>query len=216
MLFGKKKKEETLKEMPIDEVRNMSKKGMTDHDIIKTLKSKGYSYEEIEKAMLQAVKTGVNEAEPAPKQRSRFEEFSMPPSGVQEEDFQSGDMPEFDAVLPEEQQSSPELMMEELIESVMEDKISKYDTEVKKLRESLDTMKNDMKTVEQKLTDIRAQPQESGSQELAEQIEDLQARVGGLERAFKQFLPSLTKNIESLSKMIHEMKQKHVEEKPYQ
>ena len=218
MLFGKKKKEETLKEMPVDEVRSMSKKGMTDHDIIKTLKSKGYSYEEIEKAMLQAVKTGVNESEsPAPqRQRPRFDDFSMPSSGVQEEDFQSGDMPEFESVLPEEQQSSPELMMEELIESVMEDKVSKYDTEVKKLRESLDTVRSDMKAIEQKMSDVRMQPQESGSQELGEQIEDLQARVGGLDRACQQFLPSLTKNIESLSKMIHEMKQKHIEEKPYQ
>ena len=43
-------------------------------------------------------------------------------------------------------------------------------------------------------------------QSLYAKVEDLEARVGGLEKAFKQFLPTLTRNIESLSAMIHEMK----------
>src|SRR3989344_6884793 len=173
-MFGKKKNEETLKEIPVDEVKSMSKKGMTDHDIIKTLKSKGYSYEEIEKAMLQAVKIGVEEPEMPQRQKPRFDNFSMPPSDVQQDEYQSGDMPEFESVLPEEQQQSPELMMEELIESVMEDKVSKYDAEVRSLRDSLDAMRNDMKLLEQKITDAKAQPQESLNQELADQMEDLQ------------------------------------------
>ncbi|MBI2579379.1 MAG: hypothetical protein HYW27_00575 [Candidatus Aenigmarchaeota archaeon] len=206
-MFGKKKKEEKMKELPIDEIQGMSRKGMTDHEIIKTLKSKGYSYEDIEKGMLQSVKNGVEE--PAPERR-RFEEFSAPPAPVQQ-DFQMSDMPEFDVVMPDEQQQSPELMMEELIESVMEDKVSKYEAEIKGLKETIDSLQNSIKAVEQKLSEAKSQPSESVNQEFTEQFEDLQARVGGLERAFKQFLPSLTRNIESLSKMIHEMKQKHPE-----
>ena len=42
----------------------------------------------------------------------------------------------------------------------------------------------------------------------ANKLDDLEARIGGLEKAFRQFLPSLTENIEALSKMIHEMKAK--------
>ncbi|MBI2172904.1 MAG: hypothetical protein HYT73_01690 [Candidatus Aenigmarchaeota archaeon] len=208
-MFGKKKKEEH-RELPVGEIRGMSGKGMTDHEIIKTLKSKGYSYEDIEKGMLQAVKTGVDEAPQPPQQRPKFEDFSGPPSAPQQ-DFQSDEMPEFDAIMPNEQQQSPELMMEELIESVMEDKISKYETEMKKLKDTVDTLSGSIKGIEQRLGELKSQPvSESNSQEMTEQLEDLQARVGGLERAFKQFLPSLTRNIESLSKMIHEMKQKHV------
>ncbi|MDI6721471.1 MAG: hypothetical protein QMD85_03710 [Candidatus Aenigmarchaeota archaeon] len=207
MFFSKKKKEEKVKELPIDEIKGMSKKGMSDRDIIKTLKSKGYSYEDIEKGMLQAVKTGVDESEPQPSQkRPVFEDFSVP----SQQEFQMEEMPEFGAIMPEEQQSS-ELMMEELIESVIEDKTGKYEAEIKKMKESIDSLKNDIKAMEQRIGEIKSQPGEPASQEVTDQLEDLQARVGGLERAFKQFLPSLTKNIEALSKMIHEMKQRPVE-----
>lgn len=208
-MFGKKRKEEHAKELPVEEVQGMSRKGMTDHEVIKTLKAKGYSYEDIEKGMLQAVKSGVDDPAPS-RARPKFEEFSPAPAPMQQ-DFQMSDMPEFDAVMPDEQQQSPELMMEELIESVMEDKVGKYEAEIKSLKETIDSLQNSIKAVEQKVNESKSQTSETANQELVEQLEDLQARVGGLERAFKQFLPSLTRNIEALSKMIHEMKQKHPE-----
>jgi len=39
----------------------------------------------------------------------------------------------------------------------------------------------------------------------------LEIRISGLEKAFRQFLPSLTRNIESLSDMVHEVKEKKYE-----
>ncbi len=63
MLFGSKKPKEE-KAIPIEEVQKMTKKGMSDKDIIKHLKGKGYSYESIEGAMLKAVKEGVDDDHP--------------------------------------------------------------------------------------------------------------------------------------------------------
>ena len=63
-LFHKASKERG--EVPVEEVQKMTRKGMSDKDIIKHLKSKGYSYESIESAMLRAVKDGVGD-EPAPR-----------------------------------------------------------------------------------------------------------------------------------------------------
>ena len=71
--------------------------------------------------------------------------------------------------------------------------------------------------VEEKKTEIkekdiitqRAAPSKEEEQkfvDISSRVEDMEARVGGLEKAFKQFLPSLTRNIESLSAMIHEMR----------
>lgn len=205
-LFHKASKE--LKEVPVDEVQKMTKRGMSDKDIIKHLKGKGYSYESIESAMLKAVKEGVDDE---PKQQLDMQSpatdniFELPqefPQPAQEM------MPEFGTGEIEQ----PEIMLEELIEGIVEDKWRKFDDRLKKIDENFDKMRAEIKQFEAKLDQNR---RESPTHELdgrmadiSDQLEDLEARVGGLEKAFKQFLPSLTRNIESLSHMIHEMKDK--------
>ncbi|MBI4174583.1 MAG: hypothetical protein HY517_02970 [Candidatus Aenigmarchaeota archaeon] len=205
-LFHKKVKE--VKDVPIDEVSKMTKKGMSDKDIIKHLKSKGYSYEAIESAMLKAVKDNVDdtprqvETEP-PAMNDIFEmphpEYSQP--------TQMEAMPDFGAEIEQ-----PEVMLEELIEGIVEDKWRKFDDRLKKIDDNFDKIRAEIKQFEVKLDQNR---RESPTHELdgrmadiSDQLEDLEARVGGLEKAFKQFLPSLTRNIESLSHMIHDMKDK--------
>lgn len=167
----------------------MISKGMSDRDIIKALKSEGYSYEQIEGAMMNAVKSGVDEPSPpspAPvAQRSALPDMEMPdPNNVET--------------------IEPEQIVEELIESVVENKWKKFDSEIERINGELNSLREAQR--------IHPQPQKAGDDErnvaLSLQIDDLTARVGGLEKAFKQFLPSLTKNIESLSNIIHEMKAK--------
>jgi len=71
------------------------------------------------------------------------------------------------------------------------------------------TLSTQMKQAEQRpAKEQPAKDYDPKISDITEQMEDLQARVGGLEKAFKQFLPSLTKNMESLSNLIHEMKEK--------
>ena len=205
-LFHKKMKE--IKDVPIDEVSRMTKKGMSDKDIIKHLKSKGYSYEAIEGAMLKAVKDNVDDVPrqvetEAPAMNDIFEmphpEYSQSPAMEA--------MPDFGAEIEQ-----PEVMLEELIEGIVEDKWRKFDDRLKKIDDNFDRIRAEIKQFEVKLDQNR---RESPTHELdgrmadiSDQLEDLEARVGGLEKAFKQFLPSLTRNIESLSHMIHDMKDK--------
>lgn len=208
MLFHKKPKDD--REVPIDEVQKMTRKGMSDKDIIKHLKSKGYSYEAIEGAMLKAVKEGVGderlalprmETEP-PAMDNLFElpqELSQP---------QMQDVPE----LSEGYAEQPEVMLEELVEGIVEDKWRKFDDRTKRMDDTFDRIRAEIKQLEirseQSKRDSPIHEIDSRMVDISEQLEDLEARVGGLEKAFKQFLPSLTRNIESLSTMIHEMKEK--------
>lgn len=196
----------------------MSRKGMNDKDMIKHLKSKGYSYETIERAMLQAVKQGVSE----PKRFARempamsappAEEFSMPAG----EDFgaESFDMlaeqPVFEQVPAE---GGEELAIEELIEGIVEDKWNRFQDSTKQLEERVERLRAETQSLEAKLRESRNDaPMREVDARLAEfsdHIDDIDARVGGLEKAFKQFLPALTRNIESLSSMIQDMKARGV------
>lgn len=210
MLFHKKPKDN--REVPIDDVQKMTKKGMSDKDIIRQLKSKGYSYESIESAMLKAVKEGVDDEKPRAIERMETEppategafEFPQAPS-----EFNQSQMD-----FPEEATEAPEVMLEELIEGIVDDKWRKFDDRLKKIDDNFDRIRAEIKQfevrLEQNRKDSPSHELEARMADISEQLEDMEARIGGLEKAFKQFLPSLTRNIEALSHMIHEMKEKQV------
>lgn len=210
-MFFKKKKNVAKHNIPVEDVRHMTRKGMSDKDIIKHLKSQGYSYEQIEAAMLQAVKSGVTEEQPTVRKTEaelpEFESFYAPEQ--QETPFET--LPELDSDMPQEIED-PNIMLEELVEGVIDEKWQKFSENMKKLESDIDKVRAEIKQFE---TRVEASKKEAPTKELEfkisdlnERIDDIDARVGGLEKAFKQFLPSLTRNIESLSKMIHEMKAK--------
>lgn len=190
MLFKKKEP----RELPINEIQNLSNQGSSDKEIIKKLKSEGYSYDTIEKSMLQAVKAGVDQPEPVQEQ---------PQQDVFEENFQDpGDLG-----LAAEETVSPEVVVEELVEGVVEEKWQKVESR-------LENMENEISKVYARVKQAEQRPlpefKDERIDDYSERLEDLEARIGGLEKAFKQFLPALTRNIESLSSMIHEMKSKQI------
>ena len=207
VLFGNKKKAD-VKDVPVDEVQKMTRKGLSDKDIIKQLKSKGYSYEAIEGAMLKAVKEGVDDEQPRMVQRLDTEPpatenfFDAPP----QQDFPDMTQPAQEMAFDVD----PDVMLEELVEGIVEEKWGRFDDRLKKVDDNFDRIRAEIKQFEMKLEQSK---RESPNRDIdgkmngiSEQLEDMEARVGGLEKAFKQFLPSLTRNIESLSQMIHEMK----------
>lgn len=195
MLFRKKAVMQ-IGEIPSEEIQKLISRGMSDKDIIKQFKSQGYSYEQIENAMLQAVKVGVGEKEEAPQEPSFSDipELEEKPSEDMLPDVFSGGEAE-----------NPETIIEELIEGVVEDKWQKFEERLNKLESEIDNATVTAKQAGLKSMVI-APTNDVAANELNARLDEMEARVGGLEKAFKQFLPSLTKNIESLSQMIHEMK----------
>jgi chromosome segregation ATPase len=205
MLFGKKNKEP--KSIPIEEVKKMAAKGMADKEIIKDLKHKGYGYNEIEKAMLNAVKEGVDNEKPATQTDT---ELFTPQADIFEPTQQQTDfeLPTFEEEATGGEQT--DVIIEELVEGIIEEKWQKFEQRITKIEESIEQINAQLRSYDMKFAAPAPQPAESESRlgELTERLDDLDARVGGLEKAFKQFLPSLTRNIEALSGMIHEIKQK--------
>ncbi len=218
MFFHKKQE---ARPVPSDEINSMTRRGMSDKDIIKALKAKGYSYSDIERAMLSAVKTGVSEEKPAarlPAQQEQDFSYGFGEEATNEsfenlgtEDIFAGqEQPQFEN-LPQfsQEQQQP---VEELVEGVVEEKWQRFQDEMSRFEEGLEGMRADMKVFEERIEAAKKESPtaeiESRINELSDHLEDMDARVGGLERAFKQMLPSLTRNIESLSAMINEMKSK--------
>ena len=203
MFFRKKKS------LSMDEVQSLQARGMSERDIIKELKSRGFSYNDIEKIMMQTVKVGA--AEPPmeeTQQQSRFEDVypeERPPSY----DIETTELPF------QEQTVSADVVIEELIEGIVEEKWEKLQKSITQMEQQINEMKIQIKSRQpQPISPVNAD-YDARLNEIENHLEELQARIGGLEKAFKQFLPALTNNIENLSRLIHEMKMKqgmHIEE----
>ena len=219
MFFSGKKKETPP---PIEEVQKLTRSGLSDRDVIKELKDKGYSYEQIERAMLQAVKAGVGEGKERPIEKKeelesmieRYEEepsSELPELPVMGELYPTvrGEESHQETALPETEE--PELIIEELVEGVVEEKWQRFSEELKLVDDKFDKIRVGFEQLKQAVEAKKEIPSKDFGaeiEELSKRFEDLEARIGGLEKAFKQFLPSLTRNIESLSGMVHEMKRK--------
>jgi DNA-binding transcriptional MerR regulator len=227
MFFHKKQEGRPI---PTDEINAMTKQGMSDKDIIKRLKGQGYSYNEIEKAMLSAVKSGVSEEKPMKKMQPRTP-APPPPQGGQDFTYDFGDEAPNDAydnMAPEDifggQQQQPQFQdlpqfsqepqqpVEELVEGLIEEKWQRFQEEINRFDESIERINADMKVFEERIEASKGENLSSEVDaritELSDHLEEVDARVGGLERAFKQMLPSLTRNIESLSSLVNDMKSK--------
>jgi hypothetical protein len=246
-LFSKTPKQpEMQRPLPTDKVRMMQRSGMSERDIIRQLKQEGFSFSEIEKAMLQSVKEGAGgdyapqqnyqpaytpAYEPQPAYAPR-ERAPMPPrdeAALPEEEpvyERPGQKPAYERPEPNEEPEmaeaplteaeieehiAPEAIMEDLIESVAHEKFEKFSSQVRHLESEFDEMKAELKHVKDM---AESKPAVEMPKEWDEKIEDLETRIGGMERALKQFLPSLTDHIESLSHMVEEMKNKNESHAP--
>jgi hypothetical protein len=226
-LFGKKKEE---RPPPVDRARQLMAAGMAERDIIRTLKGEGYGFGEVEKALREALKQGVGAApaaQPAapayapppaapppaeygPPSYPPMEEYPAPPP------FEYGPPaygpPEYappmapaGPEISEAQVAEAEAAMQEIVESLLDEKMGRFSSDIKAVKDEVVRMSDIIEDVKRK-ADVR--PPTELPREAMEKLDDLEARVGGLEKAFRQFLPSLTENIEALSRMIHEMRRK--------
>ena len=207
-MFFKKKKALEEREIPVEEAKRLFQSGMSDKDIIKKLKSEGYSYSEIEKAMLSAVKEGISPPSQMSTPQMASPEASFEPS--LEPTIMSEEVPEptENIGIEEVPEEPPETLIEEVIESIVDEKLEGMVSErMKKIGGEIEKAKSELNQLRESMKDIKKPDVDTSRlDEISNEIEDLQARVDGLEKAFKQFLPTLTSHIENLSKIIDELK----------
>ncbi|MBI2583617.1 MAG: hypothetical protein HYW25_03035 [Candidatus Aenigmarchaeota archaeon] len=199
--------------VPVEEVKAMVSHGFSERDIIKQLKAQGYSFGEIEKAILEVVKSGVT-PEPAPQpQPETPEEFREEPEPAKGEPrrpsrmaYRPPDVLEPLPPLPEPSQEEPpekedgedqQQYVEDIVESVLEEKFEKFISELKIMKDEFEQLRSEVAMLKQERHETAEVPSD-----LAAKMDDLEARVGGLEKAFRQYLPELAKGIERLSRVV--------------
>jgi NurA-like 5'-3' nuclease len=218
--------------IPINEVKKLREEGKSDREIIMQLKGRGYSFQAIEKAMLQALKEGVGPkktpsspmpgggAPPSPQPTLFKEEASMtlPTRGELEPKQKISVPPSPIGPVPLEAQFEPTALIEEVVEGVVEEKFEKLDKKFEYIHAEQEKMKKENENlkrligafVEKEKRHIENLRKEN--EILTEKIEDLVVKTNALERAFKQFLPDIFSKVREMK--LEEKGIKVIEEKP--
>jgi len=246
-----KKKPKIPGPVPLREIQSLRNAGLSDKEIIKRLKDKGYDYNEIERALLQSIRSEVTSTSArteetrstSPSESPSFGDIftsasketqgydlerrtSMPAQtssrygGFQEdmEDFTDlfGSSTSFETPVEGEETVSPEVTIEEIVEGVIGEKWAPIEKEIEALRKEQENIRkeiSEIKLIATKIQTVESKGDLSSKiEEIEERLNELEPKVSGLEKAFKQFLPTLTDNIRMLSQIVEKMKEKRREE----
>jgi len=205
--FQHKEEEGTI---PFYEVKKLREEGKSDKEIINQLKNRGYSFQAIEKAMLQVLREGVRAKEELPKLGAQPREYLPPQPTIPKREEVRRELPTREEIVPEprlslpvsgqvplEAQFEPVDLIEEVVEGVVEEKFEKLDSkfeyiyqEQEKLKKEVEKLKNLIGSSIQR-EDKSIDNLKKEIEKLREEIQDLVIRSNALERAFKQFLPDI-------------------------
>lgn len=103
--------------------------------------------------------------------------------------------------------------VEELVETIVAENLERVEREFENAYSEIDDIKKKMEDIDERVHDLEVRDDEDQTQfvqkmdELEEDIDSYQARMGGLEKAFQQILPSLVDNVRDLTSLVQEIKQ---------
>jgi len=200
--------------IPIHRVKELSAQGFSEPEIIDILRKEDFSAGEISKALTQALTVGVTgeakrgEVGPILSKEEpklpRFEEImkeAVPPQAPQ--------IPE--TSLPAEYYA-PAYSTEEYVDYVVQSRLGEVNEKVNEIDIRHQELEKRIEQIGEQLSDIlksRGGEQQallSRIDSFKENIEDTNARLGGMEKAFKETLPPLIESVRALSDLVQRFK----------
>jgi DNA-binding transcriptional MerR regulator len=208
-LFGGKKEETVPMSkgfIPTDRVRELSGKGFSEPEIIDVLRKEGFSAEEIDRALTQALKIGVT---------GESEETGLPimqEMGSQPFDEPQPTMPQMPERPLEYQQSYPEYGTEELVESIVHENMGLVDDKMKEFQMKQGELERRISDLHHQLSILskgRSQAEQTILNKLdsfKDSMADIDGRISSLDKAFRETLPALIESVRSLSDLVQRLK----------
>ncbi len=101
---------------------------------------------------------------------------------------------------------------EELIETIVAEQFQRVNSEFESVYEELDIIVDKVEDLDERVNELEIRDDEDQQQfvqkvdEMEDHIDSYQSRIGGLEKAFQQVLPSLVENVKDLTSLVQEIK----------
>jgi hypothetical protein len=235
MLFFKKKEPEKMTVsgkgiVPTDRVRELASRGFSEPDMIDALRKEGFAADEIDKALTDALKMGVSgmappRAEPMPATLPQLEQFQpsvaavpqLPETSLPQDYFQPQPQQQWTQQQWQQPQQSQQSQQqsygsEEYIEYLVKERMSDIDERVQEFTIRYQELEKRMQAAYDQLTAL-SQTRTSEQQQILNKmdswkdvLQDVDNRMTGLERAFKDTLPPLIESVRSLSDLVERLK----------
>lgn len=203
--------------IPVERVRDLTGRGFSEIEVIDVLRKEGYSPEEIDSALTQSLKFAATNTT-APQQTEQTEYPKSEPT-----------LPTLEEILPKQREQTPQIPETSLPQEYYQGYQQNYPTE-----EYVDyVVQARLGEVTQKITEfsMKSQEIEKRVEEVADRINeimslrnaeqtqilskietfkdsagDIETRIGGLEKAFKETLPALIESVRALTDLVQRFK----------
>ncbi len=276
-LFGKKKS--AKKGIPVDLVKELSSKGLSEPEIVSILRRQGYSPSQIEKALAETLKTTISshplfgspqkqqpleqnlfgkkqnvnyqqtqthpfsrdlqqkfsitepntlptlqtipsaqpsqlpqrefippQPQPPPQNPARIPSFSPPAEKIEKKESEK--KPEEEEFVP-----FPDLTLEEVIEGIIADKWTSFETIIEELRRKDDDLQRQIIDLRKEIDAVKDEIRKSEERFIAKleehgsHVTSIEARIGSIERIFKEFIPELTETMRIVKEIVEKKKE---------
>jgi len=203
-------------------VENMFSQGYSEEEVRQELQGQ-YSPQDIQDAINQAVKSSATSNQEGPEPMTPYEgsQENVSPMdegyGQEEQEPMEEEQPpmslEEQAGGGEMNPSSPDANIEEMVETIVAEKFQDVEAEFENAYSEIDNIKQRLADMESRVEELEIRDDEDQTQfiqkvdEMEDHIDQYQSRIGGLEKAFQQVLPSLVDNVRDLTSLVQEMKQ---------
>jgi len=208
-LFGGK--EEELSRMgkgfiPTDRVRELSSKGFSEPEMIDVLRKEGFGPEEIDRALTQALKIGITGGPEETTGLPTLQDLQPPM------ETQGPMMPQMPEKPLEYSQAYPEYGAEELVESIVNERIGEVDEKIREFNIKQTELEREISNLHHQLSVVskgRSQADQTIISKLdsfKESMSDIDTRISSLDKAFRETLPALIESVRSLSDLVQRLK----------
>lgn len=214
--------------VPFDRVREMAARGFSEPEMIDVLRREGFSPEEIDKALTSALQTSVTgeagpntqpaqQSQPSREQSSTvssemFPNLTPTTKPAEQQEVSLPQVPE--TSLPEDYSS---YSTEDYVDYAVQNRLADVNETVSEIEKRNKELSSKIEQLQKKIDAFSAVRGQS-SPETAAKIEnfvdtitEVDARVGSLEKAFKETLPALIQSVRSLSDVVQKAKKEEVE-----
>ena len=200
--FGKKNNTQPAQSppgSPIEQVMVMKQRGMDNNSIIQELERQGYSSSQIFDVINQMSISGVNMGMEQP-----------PEYGMPQQDFsysQPYPQQQFEQPREEMRESVSREEIEEIAESIIDEKWKEFEEDIKKIIDWKDKTEARINQMDQQIKDLAASLNSlhkniiNKVSDYDRNLIDVGTEIKAMEKVFQKVLPSLTENINKLERM---------------
>lgn len=237
--FFKKKEPEKMRGkgyVPIDRVRELTSRGFSESEAIDVLRREGFSPDEIDKALTQALRVGIGAARPAPPTTPPVAEApkfpptpTFPPKAWEKPAPALTTLPTLEELKPKpakperpEMPVLPETALpeqyyqpyttEEYIDYAVQERMQELSQKLGEFAAKYSELEKKIAGIHEQLDRI-TQTRGGEQQQIITKIDnfkdtvtDVNMRVSSLEKAFKETLPALIESVRALSDLVQRLK----------